>query len=251
MSRDPHPLKLRKTAVVTGGARGIGEATAVALARAGANIALLDVLEDVSATAERIAALGVEAAAWIVDVTDSEQVNDVFKKVLDRFRTIDILVNNAGVTRDNLLMRMKDEEWDKVLSINLRGAFLCLRAVARPMLRQRSGRIINIASIVGVIGNAGQCNYSASKAGLIGLTKSAAREFAKRGVTVNAIAPGFIQTAMTEALSDESREALLETIPMRSLGTPEDVANAIVFLASDDARYVTGHVLHVDGGMAM
>ena len=250
MSRDPQPLK-GKTAVVTGGARGIGKCAALALADAGANIALLDVLVDVHETAREIAALGVEAEGYIADVTDAEQIGEIIKQVLDRFGTLDILVNNAGITRDNLLMRMKDEEWDKVLAINLRGAFVCLRAVARPMIRQRGGRVINIASIVGVMGNAGQCNYSASKAGLIGLTKSAARELARKGITVNAIAPGFIRTAMTDALPEGARAELLKQIPTQNLGEPEDVARAIVFLASDDARYVTGHVLHVDGGMAM
>ena len=250
MSRDPQPLK-GKTAVVTGGARGIGKCAAMTLADAGANLALLDVLDDVKQTAAEIAEMGVEAEGYLADVTNSEQTNEIMRQVLDRFGSIDILVNNAGITRDNLLMRMKDEEWDKVLAINLRGAFVCLRAVARPMIRQRGGRIINIASIVGVMGNAGQCNYSASKAGLIGLTKSAARELARKGVTVNAIAPGFIQTAMTDALPEGAREELLKQIPMQNLGEAQDVANAILFLASDDARYVTGHVLHVDGGMAM
>lgn len=250
MSRNPEPLK-GKTALVTGGARGIGKCAATALAEAGANIALIDVMEDVDGTAKEIAQMGVEAIAYRADVTDSGQIKETVDAIGKEFGSVDILVNNAGITRDNLLVRMKDDEWDKVLSINLRGAFVCLRAVAKPMMRQRSGRVINIASVVGVIGNAGQCNYSASKAGMIGLTKSAARELASRGVTVNAIAPGYIQTAMTDALTDETRELLLNTIPLKSLGAPQDIANAIVFLASDDARYITGHVLHVDGGMAM
>jgi 3-oxoacyl-[acyl-carrier protein] reductase len=250
VSRNPTPLQ-GKAAVITGGARGIGKATAKALAEAGAGIALFDVVNDVHETAKEIAALGVKAEGFIADVTQADPVRDVMKQVVERFGSLDILVNNAGITRDNLLLRMTDEEWDKVLAINLRGAFVCLRAAARYMIRQRSGRVINIASVVGVIGNPGQCNYSASKAGLIGLTKSAARELASRGVTVNAIAPGYIQTAMTNALTEEQRNAVLATIPLQSLGTPEDVASAVLFLASDDARYVTGHVLHVDGGMAM
>jgi len=250
LSRNPLPLK-GKTAMITGGARGIGKMTAIALAQAGANCALLDVMDEVKATAAEIAALGVQAEGYTGDVTNAAQIKDTIDQIIARFGALDILVNNAGITRDNLLLRMTDEEWDKVLAINLRGAFVCLRAAARPMLKQRSGRIINIASVVGVIGNAGQCNYSASKAGLIGLTKSAARELASRGITVNAVAPGYIRTAMTDALPDDVKQAVLNTIPLKSLGSAEDVANAVLFLASDDARYVTGHVLHVDGGMAM
>jgi len=250
VSRNPTPLK-GKTAVVTGAARGIGKCTAMALAEAGANCALLDVIDEVHATAGEIAALGVRAQGYIADVTNSDQIKDVMKQITDTFGSLDILVNNAGITRDNLLLRMTDEEWDKVLAINLRGAFVCTRAAARTMIRQRSGRIINIASVVGVIGNAGQCNYSASKAGLIGFTKSVARELAGRCVNVNAIAPGYIQTAMTQALSDETRDAVKATIPLQTLGNPEDIAAAAVFLSTDDSRYITGHVLHVDGGMAM
>ena len=250
MSRNPSPLKGR-VAVVTGAARGIGRQTALALGEAGARCALLDVMEEVQAAASEVAASGAEARGYVADVTDSAQVAAVFDAIAEDFGALDILVNNAGITRDNPLLRMKDEEWDQVLAINLRGAFLCLRAAARPMMRQRRGRVINIASVVGVSGNAGQCNYSASKAGLIGLTKSAARELASRGVTVNAVAPGYVRTAMTDALPEEARQAVLGAIPLKSLGEPEDVANAIVFLASDEARYITGHVLHVDGGMAM
>ena len=250
MSRNPTPLQDR-TAVVTGGARGIGRCTAMALAEAGANIALLDVVDDVHRTAEEVAALGVSAQGYVADVTDSEQIKDVMKQIVGRFGSLDILVNNAGITRDNLLLRMSDEDWGKVLDINLTGAFVCLRTAARTMIRQRRGRIINIASVVGVVGNPGQCNYSASKAGLIGVTKSAARELAPRGITVNAVAPGYIQTAMTDKLTDEQRKAVLATVPLDSLGAPQDVAAAVLFLASDDAKYITGHVLHVDGGMAM
>ena len=250
MSRNPTPLKDR-TAVITGGARGIGKCAAIALADAGANCALIDVMDEVRQAASEIASKGVKSEGYTADVTDSQQIKDTMKQIVDQFGSLDILVNNAGVTRDNLLLRMSDEDWDRVLAINLRGAFVCSRAAARTMIRQRRGAIVNIASVVGVIGNAGQCNYSASKAGLIGLTKSSARELAGRGVTVNAVAPGYIQTAMTDKLADEQREAVLRTIPLQSLGTPEDIASAIVFLASDEARYITGHVLHVDGGMAM
>jgi len=241
-----------KTAVITGGARGIGKATALTLAGAGANVALLDVMgEEAEKTAGEVRGLGVACTAWRADVTDSAQVTDVMKRIAEAFGTIDVLVNNAGITRDNLLLRMSDEDWDQVLAINLRGAFLCTRAASRYMLKQRSGKIISIASVVGVIGNAGQCNYSASKAGLIGLTKSAARELASRAITVNAIAPGYVRTAMTEKLSDKAREQLLTQIPLRRLSEPQDIANAVLFLAGPQSDYVTGHVLHVDGGMGM
>jgi len=248
--RDAAPLK-GKTAVITGAARGIGKVTAETLARAGAHCALIDVMDEVKATAQEIAGLGVRAEGYLADVTDSAQITALMKEIHAAFGAIDILVNNAGITRDNLLLRMTDDEWDQVLAINLRGAFLCTRAVARTMLKQRSGHIVNIASVVGVIGNAGQCNYSASKAGLIGLTKSAARELASRGITVNAVAPGYVKTAMTEALSDKAREAAMALIPLQRLSEPADIANAVLFLASEEAAYITGHVLHVDGGMGM
>lgn len=241
-----------KVAVVTGGGRGIGYQIALALAGEGADIAILDVLEEeAKRAAESVRALGVEAESWPADVTDSGVINDVVKQVIERFGSLDILVNNAGITRDGLLLRMKDEAWDLVLSINLRGAFVCSRAVARQMLRQKSGRIINIASIVGQIGNAGQANYSASKGGLIALTKTVARELGSRGITANAIAPGFIQTEMTDKLTDEAREAMLKNVPLQRYGEATEVAKAVVFLAGDDAAYITGHVLNVDGGLAM
>ena len=250
MARDAAPLK-GKTAVVTGAARGIGFVTAQTLADAGADCVLLDMMEDVKQSAARIAETGVRAEGYTANVTDSAGINGVMKQIHETFGAIDILVNNAGVTRDNLLLRMTDEEWDLVLSVNLRGAFVCTRAVARYMLKQRSGRIVNIASVVGVIGNPGQCNYSASKAGLIGLTKSAAREFASRGITVNAIAPGYVKTAMTDALPEKAKEAALAVIPLKRLSEPQDIANAVLFLAGEDSGYITGHVLHVDGGMGM
>jgi len=240
-----------KTAVITGGARGIGRVTAEMLADAGANCALIDVMDDVKTTAAEIAAKGVKAEGYVADVTNSDAINALMKDIQGAFGAVDVLVNNAGITRDNLLLRMTDEEWDKVLAINLRGAFVCTRAAARYMLKQQSGRIINIASVVGVIGNPGQCNYSASKAGMIGLTKSAARELASRGITVNAIAPGYVKTAMTDKLPDKAKEAIMAMIPLRRLSEPKDIAGAVLFLASEEAGYITGHVLHVDGGMGM
>ncbi len=250
MPRNPTPLK-GKTAVVTGAARGIGKISALTLADGGANCALLDVMEEVKTVAAEIAATGVRAEGYVADVTDGEQITAVMKQIQSTFGSVDILVNNAGITADNLLLRMTDEEWDRVIAINLRGAFLCTRAAARYMLKQRAGRIINIASVVGVIGNAGQCNYSASKAGLIGFTKSVARELAPRNINVNAIAPGYVKTAMTEKLSEKAREAVLSTISLKRLSEPQDIANAVLFLAGEESSYITGHVLHVDGGMGM
>ena len=250
MPREPTPLK-GKTAVITGAARGIGKVTALTLAGAGANCALLDVMDEVKTTAAEVAAAGVRAEAYIADVTDSDQITKIMKDVAATFGSLDILVNNAGITRDNLLLRMTDDEWDKVLAVNLRGAFVCLRAAARYMLKQKSGRVINIASIVGVIGNAGQCNYSAGKAGLIGLTKSAARELAARNVNVNAIAPGYVKTAMTDKLPEKAKQAILDMVPLQRLSEPQDIANAVLFLAGEEASYITGHVLHVTGGMGM
>ncbi|MHA1571045.1 MAG: 3-oxoacyl-[acyl-carrier-protein] reductase [Alphaproteobacteria bacterium] len=244
------PLK-GKTALITGSARGIGKVTALTLARAGAAIALVDVMGEVTAAAEEVRSTGVQAAGYTADVTNTEQITELVKQVVQTFGSVDILVNNAGITRDGLILRMSDADWDSVLAVNLRGAFVCARAVARIMLKQKSGRIINIASVVGVMGNAGQANYAASKAGLIGLTKTLARELGSRGITVNAIAPGYIETAMTAKLSDEAREALLKQIPLTRLGQVQDVAQAVLFLSSEQAAYITGHVLHVDGGMAM
>lgn len=242
-----------KVAIVTGGARGIGEAIARKLASAGAHVAIWDVLEDAAhATAESIAkTYGVKATGAAVDVTNEGGVENATDAVMKDFGRIDILVNNAGITRDGLLLRMKEEDWDLVLRVNLKGVFLCTKAVGRFLCKARSGSIVNIASVVGVMGNAGQANYSASKAGVIGLTKTTAKEFAPRGVRCNAVAPGYIQTAMTEKLSEQTRQMMLSLIPLGGFGEAEDVAKAVCFLASDEARYITGQVLHVDGGMVM
>jgi 3-oxoacyl-[acyl-carrier protein] reductase len=208
-------------------------------------------LDNAQAVATEITAAGGKASAYVMNVTDGKQVSEVCDKIVADFGRVDILVNNAGVTRDQLLMRMSEEDWDLVLGINLKGAFLCTKAMVRTMMKQRSGRIINIASIIGLTGNAGQSNYAASKAGVIGLTKSTARELASRNITVNAIAPGFIETQMTAVLSEEVRKSMMSRIPLGRLGRPEDVADAVLFLASDRAGYITGQVLTVDGGMVM
>jgi len=241
-----------KLAIVTGGCQGIGKSTAIALAEAGANIAIIDVADGAEETAAGIRQqCGVEAKAYQSSVVDTDEVSRIIAQIHKDFGAIDILVNNAGITRDGLLLRMKEQDWDLVLGINLKGVFNCTKAVARIMLKQRSGKIVNVASVVGIMGNAGQSNYSASKAGVIGFTKSSAREFASRGVCVNAVAPGFIQTAMTDALTDDTKTQLEQQIPMQKLGTPEDVANVVVFLASAASDYVTGEVIRIDGGMAM
>ena len=241
-----------KTALITGGARGIGRAIAEELASAGATLAIVDVLQDVAeATAAAFRERGVEAAAFVANVASPADVDRLFGEVMARFGKIDILINNAGITRDNLAMRMKEEEWDAVIAVNLKGTFNCIKAASRPMLKARSGCIVNIASVVGVMGNAGQANYSASKAGVIGLTKTAAKELASRGITVNAVAPGYIETDMTGKLSEEARKAFLTVVPLARPGTPQDVARAVRFLCSEDAAYITGQVLHVDGGMLM
>jgi 3-oxoacyl-[acyl-carrier protein] reductase len=241
-----------KVALVTGGARGIGREIAERLGGAGADLAIFDVLEDVAGAAGEMAkALGVKVVGYRVNVTDSAEVDAAVGSVVKDLGRLDVLVNNAGITRDGLIMRMKDEDWDAVLAVNLKGAFLCTRAASRPMLKQRSGRVVNIASVVGLMGNAGQANYAASKAGLIGLTKSLAKEFAGRGVRVNAVAPGFIRTAMTDALKEEIQEQMRSTIPLGRFGEPSDVANVVLFLVSDLAAYVTGQVVNCDGGMVM
>ena len=240
-----------KTAIVTGGSRGIGKAVALRLSQEGADVAICASRSAAEDVASEIRAQGCQALALIADVSRAEDVENLVKTVLDTWGKIDILVNNAGITRDNLLLRMKDDEWDAVLDVNLKGAFHGIKACARPMMKARSGRIINVSSVVGLIGNAGQANYAASKAGLIGLTKSAARELASRNITVNAVAPGFIPTDMTAELTDDVKAKLIAQIPLGDLGRPEDVAAAVAFLASDDAAYITGQVITVDGGMVM
>ncbi len=241
-----------RVALITGASRGIGRSIALALAAQGAKIVAVDV--DLQVTEEFVAELkaaGTDAIAVQGNVTVTADVEQMVKAGKEAFGRIDILVNNAGITRDGLLMRMKDEDWDAVLDVNLKGAFLCTRAVSRVMSKQRSGRIINIASIVGQMGNAGQANYCASKAGLMGLTRSNARELAVRNITVNAVAPGFIATAMTDALPEDKRLALANQIPLARLGSADDIANTVLFLASDNSGYITGQVLGVNGGMYM
>jgi 3-oxoacyl-[acyl-carrier protein] reductase len=241
-----------KVAVVTGAARGIGKAIVFALAREGVNPVIVDVDEqEAIKTANEINSMGRNSVAFKVDVSSFSQVEEMMAKVTEKYNRIDIMVNNAGITRDALLIRMKEEDWDKVLSINLKGTFNCMRAVSAIMLKQRSGKIVNIASIIGMIGNAGQANYAASKAGVIALTKTAAKELASRGINVNAVAPGFIDTAMTQVLNEEYRKKLLGDIPLNRLGNPEDIAKLVLFLAGDDSSYITGQVIRIDGGMAM
>ncbi len=241
-----------KVALVTGSGRGIGRSIALAFACAGADIACLSRSEANSKqTADEITALGRRAIPYAVDVADSKAVDAAVEKILADFEKVDLLVNNAGITKDGLLMRMPEADWDCVIATNLSGAFHFTRALSRSLLKQRSGKIINITSIIGLIGNAGQANYAASKAGLIGLTKSTAREFASRGITCNAIAPGFIETDMTHELKEDLRQKLLDKIPLARFGKPEDVAAVALFLASSAADYITGQVLTVDGGMVM
>jgi 3-oxoacyl-[acyl-carrier protein] reductase len=242
-----------KVAIVTGASRGIGRAIAIELARSGADVIVNYAGSEAAAAVvvQEIEALGRKAVKIRANVSLTQEVEEMIKVTLETFGKIDILVNNAGITRDNLIMRMKEEEFDDVIATNLKGVFNCLKAVTRPMMKQRSGRIINISSVVGVLGNAGQANYVAAKAGVIGLTKSAARELASRGITVNVVAPGFIETDMTDNLSDEMSAKLLNDIPMAKLGRPDDIAKVVRFLASEDSSYMTGQTLHVDGGMYM
>lgn len=239
-----------KIAIVTGAARGIGQAIAVKLASEGADIALCDVEKDwLTETAGLITAKGRRVECFAVDVSNGAAVQAAVDQISEKFGKIDILVNNAGITRDTLLIRMSEEDWDKVLQVNLKGAFLFTKAVAKPMMKARTGAIVNVASIIGLIGNAGQCNYAASKAGMIALTKSVAKELAARNIRANAVAPGFIKTKMTEKLTEDIQKKMLEAIPLGRFGLPEDVANVVLFLASDAAAYVTGQVLTVCGGM--
>ena len=241
-----------KVALVTGAAQGIGKAIALLLARNGADIVVSDInLEKAEETAKEVRSIGQKAMAVRVDVANWNDVERMVEGILEKLAKIDILVNNAGITRDKLILRMTEEDWDAVLSVNLKGTFHCTKAVVRHMAKQRSGKIVNIASVVGEMGNAGQANYSASKAGVIGLTKTIAREYAQRGINVNAIAPGYIETPMTEALPEKAKEELKKLIPMERLGKPEDVAEAVLFLASEESSYVTGQVLNVNGGIYM
>ena len=241
-----------KVAIVTGASRGIGRSIALALAAEGANIVAVDLgAAETEAMVAEVKALGVDALAVLGNVTVAADVEKMFEAAVEKFGRVDILVNNAGITRDALLLRMKDEDWDAVLTVNLKGAFLCSRSAAKVMSKQRYGRIINIASVVGQMGNAGQANYCASKAGLIGLTKSNARELARRNITVNAVAPGFIATAMTDVLPEKVKEELTAQIPLERLGTADDIANAVLFLAAERSGYITGQVIGVNGGMYM
>ncbi len=241
-----------KTAFVTGSAQGIGKAIALKLAEAGANIVIGDVNQDkINETVAELKQKGFSCMGQVCDVTKPESVESIIKAAQETYGKVDILVNNAGITQDTLFMRMELDKWNRVLEVNLTGAFNTTKALIRDMAKNRFGRVINISSVVGVIGNVGQANYAASKAGMIGFTKSIAKEYAQRNITVNAVAPGFIETGMTHVLSEEVKEEFFRSIPLKRMGTPDDVANAVVFLASDMSAYITGQVIHVDGGMVM
>ncbi|HEI5325295.1 TPA: 3-oxoacyl-[acyl-carrier-protein] reductase [Staphylococcus aureus] len=244
---------MTKSALVTGASRGIGRSIALQLAEEGYNVAVnyAGSKEKAEAVVEEIKAKGVDSFAIQANVADADEVKAMIKEVVSQFGSLDVLVNNAGITRDNLLMRMKEQEWDDVIDTNLKGVFNCIQKATPQMLRQRSGAIINLSSVVGAVGNPGQANYVATKAGVIGLTKSAARELASRGITVNAVAPGFIVSDMTDALSDELKEQMLTQIPLARFGQDTDIANTVSFLASDKAKYITGQTIHVNGGMYM
>lgn len=246
-------MLVNKVALVTGASRGIGRAIAIDLAKNGASVAVNYAGSEAKANevVDEIKANGGNAFAIKADVSNSDEVGQMIKEVINQYGQLDILVNNAGITRDNLLMRMKDTEWDDVINTNLKGVFLCTKGVTRQMMKQRNGRIINIASVVGVSGNPGQANYVAAKAGVIGLTKTTAKELASRNITVNAVAPGFITTDMTDELSEEIKSELLKQIPLATLGEPSDIANVVTFLASEKSKYITGQTLHVNGGMVM
>lgn len=242
-----------KTAIVTGSGRGIGKAIAFKLGSMGANIVLNGTAESgsVDATAEELKAAGINVAVVKGDVSSCEVVEEMVKTAVDTFGSIDILVNNAGITKDSLILRMSEKDWDDVLNINLKGAFLCTKAVSKVMLKQKRGKIINITSVAGVMGNPGQANYAAAKAGMIGLTKSTAKELASKGINCNAVAPGLITSRMTDVLPDSVKENYLSNIPLKRFGTPEEVANVVAFLASDESNYITGQVIHIDGGLVM
>lgn len=244
---------MTKSALVTGASRGIGRSIALQLAEEGYNVAVnyAGSKEKAEAVVEEIKAKGVDSFAIQANVADADEVKAMIKEVVSQFGSLDVLVNNAGITRDNLLMRMKEQEWDDVIDTNLKGVFNCIQKATPQILRQRSGAIINLSSVVGAVGNPGQANYVATKAGVIGLTKSAARELASRGITVNAVAPGFIVSDMTDALSDELKEQMLTQIPLARFGQDTDIANTVAFLASDKAKYITGQTIHVNGGMYM
>ncbi|HDB3337129.1 TPA: 3-oxoacyl-[acyl-carrier-protein] reductase [Staphylococcus aureus] len=244
---------MTKSALVTGASRGIGRSIALQLAEEGYNVAVnyAGSKDKAEAVVEEIKAKGVDSFAIQANVADADEVKAMIKEVVSQFGSLDVLVNNAGITRDNLLMRMKEQEWDDVIDTNLKGVFNCIQKATPQMLRQRSGAIINLSSVVGAVGNPGQANYVATKAGVIGLTKSAARELASRGITVNAVAPGFIVSDMTDALSDELKEQMLTQIPLARFGQDTDIANTVAFLASDKAKYITGQTIHVNGGMYM
>ena len=242
----------QKVAVVTGSARGIGKAIAKTLAQQGFQVVICDIdYETVIATAKEIEQLGTQTLAVKVNVTDVAEVEHLFAETMKKFGRVDVLINNAGITRDNLLIRMNETDWDSVIAVNLKGSFNCLKAAAKIMMKQRSGKIVNVASVVGVMGNVGQANYAASKGGVISLTKSAAKELAARNITVNAVAPGFIETEMTKNLPENVKQAFLNVIPLKRAGQPEDVANAVSFLISPAADYITGQVIQIDGGMVM